>query len=491
MAVDLEDDELEQEEDKNKPKPKPQAIGLPIAPAPASTGDSGRFQDVRPIMPQPAQTTTPTPIMPNQVPQAPANGGSIGAPINPTPLAPRPRAEALNAGMEPGGRLTTPSYELPKTDPNYQHHPYEKFFDRLAGATNIGRVIESAGGFGTIGHDVNRERAENEAAAENTTIQNAEKERQGEATIGETQARTGSEEANAEAKRAGMENVMITLPNGETVTIPQSQLGPDVRALITQQGAGQRTAATNTSREGIAAGTNQTREDIAAGKTQPHITAMVGGEAHIMERDPATGQYSIDRGKAVPSYGATAPQTRTTELLGADNVMHRFQFNPDTKTYDIDLGPAPTGQSAHQIFQAGAIEDLAPKVIDDINAHREVLGKLSSYYKQWLAGTPISDPVAAQMMGELMSLAAMQPALHAFRSTNAMESFEKLIGGLAKDPDATIATIQGLLKTPQAFTNMAHGGGGGHTKAPARPKGVPQEAVWNAKDKQWQLPNKP
>ena len=62
MAVDIEDDELEQEEeDKDKPRPKPQAIGNPIAPAPASTGDSGRFQDVRPIMPQPAQTTTPTP----------------------------------------------------------------------------------------------------------------------------------------------------------------------------------------------------------------------------------------------------------------------------------------------------------------------------------------------------------------------------------------------------------------------------------------------
>ena len=76
MAVDLEDDELEQEEeDKDKSKPKPQAIGNPIAPAPASTGDSGRFQDVRPIMPQPAQTTQPTPIMAGTAPpQAPAWG---------------------------------------------------------------------------------------------------------------------------------------------------------------------------------------------------------------------------------------------------------------------------------------------------------------------------------------------------------------------------------------------------------------------------------
>ena len=72
------------------------------------------------------------------------------------------------------------------TDPNYQHHPVEKFFDRLAGAFPIGQSIEAAGGFGTIGHDVNRIRAEKEAANENATIQEAQKERQGEATIGET-----------------------------------------------------------------------------------------------------------------------------------------------------------------------------------------------------------------------------------------------------------------------------------------------------------------
>jgi hypothetical protein len=294
-----------------------------------------------------------------------------------------------------------------------------------------------------------------------------------------------------------MQNVMITLPDGRQISVPQAQLGPDIRAMITEQGANQRNTETNRTKGDIATQGNITKEDIAAGKPQPHITAMVGGEAHIMERDPATGQYSIDRGKAVPSYGATAPQTRTTELLGADNVMHRFQFNPDTKTYDIDLGPAPTGQAAHQIFQAGAIEQLAPQVISDINAHRDILGKLSSYYKQWLAGTPVSDPVASQLMAEIMSLAATQPALHAFRSASALEAFEKVIGGLAKDPDSTIATIQGLMKLPGTFTSMPNrtgnaGGaaGGGHTNAPTRPKGVPAEAVWNPKDRQWQMPNK-
>jgi hypothetical protein len=320
------------------------------------------------------------------------------------------------------------------------------------------------GGFGTLGYNSRLDKAETQAQAEEKQIEGGERERQANASLEETQARTAKENQATEASKAGMQNVMITLPDGRQISIPQSQLGADVRALITTQGAGQRTAATNQTRENIAEDTNQTRADIAGAKPQPHVVAMMNGKPHIMERNPQTKEYSIDRGEAPPNYATTAPQTHNVELLGDDNVMHRFQFNPQTQRFDRDMGAAPTGQAAHQIFQAGAIEDLAPKVIADINAHREILGQLSSYYKQWLAGTPVSDPVASQMMGELMSLAAMQPALHAFRSSNAMESFEHLIGGLAKDPDSTIATIQGLLKTPQAFTNMAHkgntGGGG-------------------------------
>lgn len=199
------------------------------------------------------------------------------------------------------------------------------------------------------------------------------------------------------------------------------------------------------------------REAVAQGKPQPHIITMQSGSPHVMERDPATGAYKIDRGEAPPNYAQVLPEmldTKTTELLGPDGVQHRYQYNPQTQAFDKDMGAAPTGTAAHQIFQGAAIEQLAPQIISDIQANRDILGNLGSYYKQWLAGTPVSDPHAAQLMTELMSFAAMQPALHGFRSTNALEAFEKMIGGLTKNPDSTIATIQGLLKTPEAFTNL-------------------------------------
>lgn len=303
-------------------------------------------------------------------------------------------------------------------------------------------------------------------------------------------SQTGNEEKQAETEhyqqmtKAGTP-VEVTPTMAEELGAPElaGQMMPPaaISALSRQRGINTTKLTgitdTNKTKEDIAGQGNQTKLDVATlgqmNKTQPHITVMQGGQPHIMERDPQTKAYSIDRGIAPPNYAAMLPEvlaTKTVGLLGDDGVEHKYQFDPKTKSYSDDIGAAPTGQAAHQIFQGAAIERLAPQIIDDINANREILGNIGSYYKEWLSGTPVSDPHAAQLMTELMSFAAMQPALHAFRSTNAMEAFEKLIGGLAKNPDATIATIQGLLKTPEAFTNLPSRGGPKTPNAPTTPK---------------------
>ena len=253
---DLEDDELD-DQDKPKPKPQapPQAIGTPIQPTtgtPVGSPDSGRFQDVRPIQAPPQQSSTAiAPIMPDAS-VAPPSNSSIGTPIVPSapigPSAPRPagdRAAAMAAQGPP------------------QYHGFNKFLDTLGRVTNVGRAIESLGGYGTLGYDTKLGRADTQAQAEERQIEGGEHERQAKATLEETEARTGKENQATEASKAGMQNVMITLPDGRQISVPQGQLGPDVRAMITQQGAGQRTTATNQSREDIAAGNNETKEDIA------------------------------------------------------------------------------------------------------------------------------------------------------------------------------------------------------------------------------------
>lgn len=282
-------------------------------------------------------------------------------------------------------------------------------------------------------------------------------------------AQTKEAETRAEAGEPHEVSPMLAAALGVPELEGQMLPASAITALEKQHGINVTKEKTNTEtvqgRENVANQNAIGRESVAninaANKIQPHITVMKDGQPHVMERDPASGQYSIDRGVAPPNYAQVLPEvlaTKTTEMLGDDGVMHRYQFDPKTNTYSEDIGAAPTGTAAHQIFQGSAIENLAPQIIADINANREILGNLSSYYKQWLAGTPVSDPRAAQLMTELMSFAAMQPALHAFRSTNALQAFEKIVGELSKNPDSTIATINGLLKTPEAFTSLPRSG---------------------------------
>lgn len=432
MAVDIEDDELEQEEeDKDKPKPKPQAIGNPIVPAPASTGDSGRFQDVRPIMPQPAQTTTPTPIMGGQAPpQAPAGGASIGAPINPTPLAPRPAAARAE--------------DLAAHPPEY--HGFNRFLDTLGGTTAIGRSIEAAGGLGSYGYEAKLGRAEGAAKDEAAQIAAAQKEREGEATIGETQARTGSEEANAEAKRQGMQDVIITLGDGRTMNLPQNS--PLARTILAQAGAEQRTTETNKTRQDIATETNKTREDIVAGKPQPTKVLVVNGKSHVMERDPKTGEYSIDRGEAPPNYAQVAPDLRTVTVIDPDTQL------PITRTLGGKIeGVSGTGAYAHQMEQAGAVNRMAEHVIQSFEANRNQVGTLAAWVKKYGINTPIGDPKLSEMQAELFSFSSMSPALHQFRAVTAQEAAENILGGLQKNPDATIAALRVIGETTAKAIN--------------------------------------
>ena len=65
-------------------------------------------------------------------------------------------------------------------------------------------------------------------------------------------------------------------------------------------------------------------EKAGAEKIQPHITTMKDGQPHIMERDPATGQYSIDRGIAPPNFAMTGLYDPVTANVGGTLMPASF-----------------------------------------------------------------------------------------------------------------------------------------------------------------------
>lgn len=211
-------------------------------------------------------------------------------------------------------------------------------------------------------------------------------------------------------------------------------------------------------------------------KTPPHITREMGdGKPHIMERDPATGEYSIDRGIAPPNYAQVAPDLnaqrmkgQTKEIVDADGITHQLGWNPKTQRYDIDMGVSGAGTQGSRLFASGISKKAGDMLIRDITDNKSDLGSLATWVQKYGLNTPIADPSLARLQAELASFAALQPAQHGFRSQSAMEAFEKIIGGLQQNPDATIATIKGITETTSVGLPSA---GGDQQEKPVRING--------------------
>jgi hypothetical protein len=120
--------------------------------------------------------------------------------------------------------------------------------------------------------------------------------------------------------------------------------------------------------------------------------------------------------------------------------------------------------------QAAAVTRGGEQLISDLQQHKDALGSLLTWAQKYGLNTPIADPELAGVQAELASFAALQPAMHGFRGMNALDTFEKIIGAIQKDPDAAIASIRGIMKTAGALlpkpTPIAKPAQGETTKRP-------------------------
>jgi hypothetical protein len=149
----------------------------------------------------------------------------------------------------------------------------------------------------------------------------------------------------------------------------------------------------------------------------------------------------------------------------------------------------PSGATAGRMQQGQAIQRAGDDLIKDIDTNRAKLGNLTDYWQQMTNGTPISDPTLSGLQAELASFAALQPAAHGARGLQAIQAFEKMIGGIPKNPDALISSIKGIQKTIGALQPPS----GQQQQSPPRPSNVPGNYIYNAngpKGKGWYAPAK-
>jgi hypothetical protein len=151
-----------------------------------------------------------------------------------------------------------------------------------------------------------------------------------------------------------------------------------------------------------------------------------------------------------PNYGELILPTKTQTVLdnGVPTIM---QWNEKTQSYDKPLGQSATGGYGHEEAQAGAVQRAGANLIQVLEQNRTKLGTLGAWVSKYGLNTPIADPELAGIQAQMASFAALNPAMHGARGLHAMEHFEKLIGGLQQNPDASIAGIRGIIQTAGAI----------------------------------------
>lgn len=227
------------------------------------------------------------------------------------------------------------------------------------------------------------------------------------------------------------------------------------------------------------------KAETAPGKAVPG--RLNGQPAFARDAGPGKGFVDVKTGEPMPgflpapSYADVAAnvanlrnQTVTKEVLKPDGI-HIMAYDPATKNFTRDQGLAGTGAQGNRGAAASSSVRMGEDLIADLRANKDRLGGLNAWVQKYGLNTPVADPKLAKIQSELSSFAALQPVQHGFRSTDALHTFEAIIGGLQKNPEATIASIQGLIKTSGAINPTIRPEPGHKTAAPAA-KAAPQQA---------------
>jgi len=190
-------------------------------------------------------------------------------------------------------------------------------------------------------------------------------------------------------------------------------------------------------------------------------TMMVNGKPMVMGWNPATSKFDISEGEGQPNYGQQVLPTKTTPVLDSQGVPTTMGWDTKTQRYDIPQGQSASGAFAHEEAQAGAVQRAGESLIKDLQdpAFSKEVGNFPAILQSVFLGTPYANPAQSQIGAEIATYAALQPAMHGMRGQRALEQFEKIIGGIPKNPEALIAAIHGIAKTTGAINPSLNGGG--------------------------------
>lgn len=454
MAIDTK----KKKDDEKKPTISEAAaapIGKPIMPN--AGGMSMGMPIGRMVTPPPAPAMGSEPIDAPPAPvDAPDKLTSIGQPIQPS---------VRGASDSATSRLSALTAQGPP-----QYHGIKRIGDALLGATSIGTAIEQAGGFGSAGYDAQVSRAERGLKNENAIVSGQEDSTKAAADV-------ASKEAETSGRIAGDELVDVTMPDGSKQQVMRKNLATPTTAVINAAGAQSRVDTQQLGENARNAANISARQKLQS--SAPVSLDELAAQA-IKENDQETLTKIQGYKEAIAKAGGPEPGAYVAVNDAAGNVLG--WVNPKSKQW-VPVGsiaggavgaaagatgaggapaipPKPTGQALSREEQANVVMRAGDTLIGEIESKRDKLGNLSGLIQSALLNTPWADPETQGLRAAIASFAALQPAMHGFRGTDALREFEKLIGGIPNNPDALIAGIRAMMQTASAFDPNSGAGGG-------------------------------
>jgi hypothetical protein len=188
--------------------------------------------------------------------------------------------------------------------------------------------------------------------------------------------------------------------------------------------------------------------------------------------NPKTKEWEDSSGKPIngfvppPNYAEIAPglldqrlEAQTKTLVDNNGVAQDYAYDPQTKQYDRYQGISASGQQGSRLYAIGTSIRAGDNLIQDIRANKKdidnQMGTLSAWVLKHGINVPyVGNPVLAKLQAEMVSYAALQPAQHGFRGGDALERFMNIVGDIQKDPDAAIASIEGLNDQARAASGI-------------------------------------
>lgn len=173
----------------------------------------------------------------------------------------------------------------------------------------------------------------------------------------------------------------------------------------------------------------------------------------------AAGRLGLSRDEFNAQFIGTAPGG--TPLAGGETDESGKPIGTKVAAQNKP-GAAAQGRAS----QAESIIEAGNNLKAEIDKHKDKIGNLGSYWHQFSNGTPIADPDTARLMSEIASYAALQPAMHGMRGGAVMKEFEKMVGGVPKNPEALKAAIDGIASTAATMAKQGQSHPAGESVKP-------------------------